>query len=249
MWILSRLERRERPPDVIPVDSASTPVRETQEQAQASEPIPVEITSLPLVALDNTCLYDGTQDLSACTGAVSGGPVREYQFLANGFDTYYVAAEPRSEFFDLSLVLLDSTRRCLIGQDENGPGFAEGTSIVDLDAGTYTLLVGGYSEDCGPYELTVSNRAPAIAQILKSRSLPGPNGTVVRWETFGEVDLAHFELYRQSGSERERIGVFRAHGSKAGFAFYSFMDRDPNPDSMYVIEAVARDGRREVVTV
>jgi len=250
LWVLSRLERRDTPHQLSPADSAAVPISEPHEQAQQiNAQIPVEISALPLVALDNTCLYDGAQDLSRCTGAISGGPVREYQIQANGSDTYYVAAEPRSEFYDLSLVLFDSARQCMLGRDEQGPGFAEGMVLEKIGAGHYSLLVGGYSEDCGPFELTVSDKTPAIAQIMKSITVPGRNGTVVRWETFGEVDLAHFELYRQNGSERERIAVLRAHGSKAGFAFYRFMDRQPRADSMYVIEAVARDGRREIVKV
>ena len=248
MWVLHRLEKREGPPTVIPADTTrSAPALPQEEAKQVAVPAPIEVSALPLVALDNTCYYDGERDFSRCTGAISGGPVREYVFQANGKDTYYIGAEPRSDYFDLSLVLFDNEQQCIIGQDDNGPGFREAAVIKQPAAGLYSLYVGGYAEDCGPFELILSTKAPNIAQVTKTGSTAGRNGTVVRWETFAEVDLAHFELFRQNGSNRERIATLRAHGSPAGFAVYRFTDRQPLPDSNYVIESVSKDGRRETV--
>ena len=247
LWVLNRLETKQTPPVAAPVDTTKSiaPVP-LEHAANLSVSVPEEISTLPLISLDNTCYYDSERDFSSCTGAISGGPMREYIFRANGRDTFFVSAEPRSDFFDLSLIVVDHNNHCVIGQDEHGPGFREFAQIAALARGTYTLYVGGYAQDCGPYELTISNQAPAIAQVTKLESLSGRNGTVVRWETFAEVALEHFDLFRQDGTQRERIATFRAHGSRAGFASYRFTDRHPRPDSNYVIEAVAKDGRREV---
>lgn len=250
MWALTRLQGHNGPIEAALPDSAWLAAPEAaQPAAEILSAPPAEISQLPLVALDNTCFYEGTRDLSRCTGTISGSPAREYVIHANGMDSYYVIVEPRSVFFDPSLVVLDSRQECVIGKDERGPGYGESTVLERPVRGDYSLIVGGYSDDCGPYELTVSTSAPEIARIIKPAAHIGRNGTVLRWETFAEVDLAHFELYRQSNNNRERIAVLRAHGSKAGFANYRFTDRAPQSDSNYVIEAVARDGRREAVVI
>ncbi len=250
MWALTRLQGQKRPVEAAPADSTRLAAPKAAQPAAETPPAPpVDISQLPLVALDNTCFYEGTRDLSRCTGTISDSPAREYMIHANGMDTYYVIVEPRSVFYDPSLVVLDSRQQCVIGEDERGPGYSESTVLERPACGDYSLIVGGYSDDCGPYELTISTSAPEIARVIKPAAFIGRNGTVLRWETFAEVDLAHFELYRQSGNSRERIAVLRAHGSKAGFANYRFIDRAPQGDSNYVIEAVARDGRREVVLI
>ena len=250
MWALTRLQGHDVPLAAVPDDSAHVVLPETAQPAAEMAPAPpVDVSQLPLAALDNTCFYSGTRDLSRCTGTVSGSPAREYVIHANGKDTYYVIVEPRSVFYDPSLVVLNGQQECIVGEDERGPGYSESTVLEHPASGDYSLIVGGYGDDCGPYELTVSTTAPEIARVIKPAAHVGRNGTVVRWETFAEVDLAHFEVYRQSGSIRERIAVLRAHGSKAGFANYRFTDRAPELDAEYVIEAVAKDGRREVVII
>ena len=250
MWALTRLDTRRVPVVAAPVDSARGVIPEPRPLPEDTTRVPpVDITQLPLVAMENTCYYPGGEDLSGCTGTISGGPVREYTLHTTGHNSYYISAEPRSLYFDLSLAIYDVSHACVVGKDDRGPGYSESALLENPAQGDYRLVVGGYGEDCGPYELSVSAKAPEIAQVMKPATLVGRNGTVVRWETFAEVDLAHFELYRQTKDQREQIAVLRAHGSKAGFANYRFTDRSPRTDSVYVIEAVAKDGRRQVVVI
>lgn len=249
IWALNRLESRKNIPAVVPVDTTRTEEAIPQEEASLAAPA-MDAETLPLVALDNTCYYSDAHDLSGCTGTLSGGPSREYRIVASdATQILYVGAVPRSEYFDLSLALLTADEQCLIGYDNSGPGLPERAVVSGLEPGEYLLVVSGYADNCGPYELTVFAEAPDIARVVDMAILNGKNGKVVRWETFAEIGVQHFVLYRTQGDRRERVAVLRAHGSPAGFANYRVMDRAPQPDSTYEIEAVARDGRKELVSI
>ncbi len=215
----------------------------------ASAPPTVDEKTLPFVALDNTCYYSSGEDLSKCTGSLSGAPAREYRLSATDKDVLEISLEPRSQDFDPSFALFTEDRHCIGGYDNQGPGQTETAELKDVEPGQYLLVVGGYGDDCGPYELTVRKEHDDIAQVVQTQKHEGPNGTVLRWSTFAEVDLSHFILYRIAGQDSERVAVLRAHGSPAGFAHYRVMDRTPQPDSTYEIEAVANDGRVEMVEV
>lgn len=138
---------------------------------------------------------------------------------------------------------------CVFARDEQTAGKTESAFIPDLDAGVYRLVIGGYSEDCGPYLLTVRDETPPVVRLAQTTTHHGRNGTVIRWRSFAEVDLTHYALYRVSGVNRRRVAVLRAHGSPAGFADYRFMDRELNEKCAYEIEAVSRDGRKEIVPI
>lgn len=210
---------------------------------------PVEIHKLPLAALDNTCFDGVPTDLSCHTGMLSGGPAREYLIRLTKRGALRISVEPRDDYYDLSFALFESDTKCVLALDEKAAGQTESAVIPDLSAGVYRLVVGGYSEDCGPYLLTVCDQAPPVAQLSQTNTHRGRNGTVIRWRSFAEVDIAHFLLYRVTGANRERIAVLRAHGSTAGFADYRFTDRRLEGNSAYEIEAVSRDGRSELVSI
>ncbi|MCX6601032.1 MAG: hypothetical protein NT025_05655 [bacterium] len=210
---------------------------------------PVEILSLPLAAMDNTCMDGVPTDLSCYTGMLSGGAAREYALRLKARCALRVAVEPRSEYFDVSFVLFAGGTRCVLARDENGAGQNESAVIPNLEAGVYRLIVGGYGEDCGPYLLSVRDQTPPVAQVSAAEAFRGRNGTVIHWRSFAEVDLAHFALYRMDELGRRRIAVLRAHGSPAAFADYRFTDRDLEGRATYSLEAVSLDGRIEVVPV
>jgi hypothetical protein len=248
IWALRHIQAQRATHRVSPADRPPAEEKaQVIEEASAAPAIVVE--TVPLVALDNTCFYSSMQDLSRCTGALSFAPAREYRIAAIRNQVLYFGAKPRSDIFDISVALLTADAKCIVGYDENGPGWPEAAVVTGLDSGEYVLVVGGYGEDCGPYELTVSMETPEMARVVETGVLNGRNGTVVRWGTFAEVDMAHYALYRWKAEERERVAVLRAHGSPAGFARYRVIDRRPQPDSTYEIEAVARDGRRELFEV
>jgi hypothetical protein len=248
IWGLRQLEARRTRPILRPARVGQTEVATPAQDQNSTEPL-VEVVSLPFVALDNTCYYSGGEDLSHCTGSLSGAPAREYRLSATKREALWVGVQPRSDYFDPSFALLTADQRCIAGYDNQGPGLPETAMLNDLEPGEYLLVVGGYGEDCGPYELTVRQETPEIARVVETRTIEGPNGTVVRWGTFAEVDLDYFILYRTVGEDRQQIAVLRAHGSPAGFARYRVMDRKPQPDSTYEIEAVASDGRIELIDV
>lgn len=210
---------------------------------------PVEIRSLPLAAMDNTCMDGVPTDLSCYTGMLSGGAAREYLLRLKARCALRVAVEPRSDYFDPSFVLFAGGTRCVLARDENGAGQNESAVIPNLEAGVYRLIVGAYGEDCGPYLLSVRDQTPPVAQVSAAGASRGRNGTVIRWRSFAEVDLAHFALYRTDELGRRRIAVLRAHGSPAAFADYRFTDRDLEDRASYTLEAVSLDGRIEVVPV
>jgi hypothetical protein len=179
---------------------------------------------------------------------LSGAPARQYVIQTTAGKPLQATVKPDNETFDISLALFRNGR-CVLGRDERGAGQSEQITIPVAAAGVYTLVVGGYWDHCGPYELTVRDNPPAVAEVQDARASSGPNGTVIRWQSFGEVALANFSIYRLADGRRERIAVLRAHGSPAGFGSYRYMDRDPRSDSRYEVEAVTRDGRSEIVSV
>ena len=248
IWGLRELDTRRPKPSFKSAITTQTDSATPAHDQNPTEPL-VEVVALPFVALDNTCYYSGGKDLSRCTGSLSGAPAREYRLLATEREAFFVGVQPRSDYFDLSFALLTMDQRCIAGYDNQGSGLPETAVLSDLEPGEYLLVVGGYGEDCGPYELTVSREIPDVARVVETGILQGRNGTVVRWGTFAEVDLNYFILYRTVGEERQKIAVLRAHGSPAGFARYRVMDRKPQPDSTYEIEAVASDGRIELFDV
>lgn len=210
---------------------------------------PVEIQNLPLAALDNTCFDGIPTDLSCYTGMLSGGEAREYLIHLEKKSALRIAVEPRTEHFDASFALFGKGKSYLLGRDEKPAGMKESGISDVLEPGVYRLFVGGYSEDCGPYVLTVRDQAPPVVRVSDLSADKGRNGTVIRWKSFAEVDLAHFSLYRVDPTGRQRIAVMRAHGSPAGFSDYRFIDRSLASDGSYEIEAVSRDGRTELLPI
>jgi hypothetical protein len=250
LWAINWIQARKESPVVAPIDTLHTgKTRPAASRASVTEPA-VKVETLPLVALDNTCYYSASRDLSGCTGTWSGGAAREYHFATTDAEhALYITAKPKSDEFDLSLVLMSPDNHCVMGRDDAGPGMAERAVVKDLKPGEYLLVIGGYADNCGPYELTVSTEAPQVAQITDTKVHSGPNGKVVRWDTFAERAVQHYVVYRTDGDSRVRVAVLRAHGSPAGFASYRVMDRLAPIDSTYEIEAVAPDGRTEWVSV
>jgi hypothetical protein len=210
---------------------------------------PVDIRSLPLAAMDNTCMDGVPTDLSCYTGMLSGGAAREYLLRLERRGTLRIAVEPRSEYFDLSFALFAGGKQCVLARDEKSAGQTESAVIPNLDTGVYRLIVGAYGQDCGPYVLSVRDQTPPVAQVSAAEAFRGRNGTVIHWRSFAEVELAHFILYRMDELGRRRIAVLRAHGSPAGFADYRFTDRDLEGRATYSLEAVSQDGRTEMVPV
>ena len=209
---------------------------------------PVEIQDLPLAAMDNTCIDGVPTDLSAYTGMLSGGAAREYVFRVKSRRSLHISLEPEDAYFDVSFALLAGGNHLLAARDEKPAGQSESATVSDLDAGLYRLWVGGYSQDCGTYLLTVRDPTPP-PQVSSAQAHYGRNGTVIRWRSFAEVDLARYDVFREDEMGRRRIAVVRAHGSPAGFADYRFTDRQLFPRASYSLEAVSLDGRVELVTV
>jgi hypothetical protein len=250
LWFLNLMTgHHARPSQAEPVSEDISPDLLASAPPLPDSLPPVEIHSLPLAALDNTCMDGVPTDLSCYTGMLSGGAAREYVLRLKTRAELRIAVEPRSEYFDASFVLFAGGTRCVLARDESGAGQRESAIIPNLDAGVYRLMVGGYGEDCGPYLLTVRDQTPPVAQVSAAEASRGRNGTVIHWRSFAEVDLTHFALYRMDDLGRRCIAVLRAHGSPAGFADYRFTDRDLEGRASYTLEAVSRDGRIELVSI
>lgn len=180
---------------------------------------------------------------------LSGGEVREYRVVLEQVMGLQIEVEPRDPDLDLSFAVFGPEGDCRFGSDQQPAGWTERASLGQLDPGEYRLMVGGYSDNCGPYLLTVRAADAPIVEVSEATVRRGPNGTAVRWTSFGEVDLAHFSLFRISPDSRARVATFRGHGSPAEFAEYRFLDREGESSIGYELEAVARDGRREVFSI
>jgi hypothetical protein len=243
LWALNQFKSRPR------VQQASPPEERSITEAPQTKPAaftvlpPVEIQSLPLVALDNTCEWSDTMDLSACTRALSGSAVRVYQIDVSANQPLFIRVEPLSDYFDAGVTVLSADRVCAAGADEHGAGLKESLVLKNLPAGSYRVIVSGYSDDCGPYELTIRAERPPIAEVRPPTTRTGPNGTVISWQTFAEVDLAHFVVFRIDGASRQQIGSLRSHGGPASLSTYRLVDRQPIPDASYELQVVAHDGR------
>jgi hypothetical protein len=250
LW-LDRSETGSRAPDELLAFSAGSPPHFAGANPSGGDSLPpLEVTDLPLVVFDNTCQSSQRADLSQCTGLLSGGEVREYRLSLNGpVRSLQIELEPRDPNLDLSFAVFDSQGRCRASGDEQPAGWTERTILARLEAGVYRLVVGGYADHCGPYLLTVRTPDAPVAQVAKSAVRRGPNGSAIRWTSFGEVDLAHFSLYRVASGDRCRIATFRGHGGAARFGEYRYLDRERNVDAAYEIEAVSRDGRKELFSV
>jgi hypothetical protein len=254
LWVLQRLNSHRIPPADLRTESQPSAPAPAPVPTQHPTPAPVDtlppvaISALPLVSMDNTCFSGSSADLSCYTGMLSGGPARSYAVHAESGKPLQITVQPEDEHYDVSLALFKDGR-CLTGRDDKGAGQSEQVVLPEAKSGLYTLVVGGYSDNCGPYTLTVRNDPPAVAEMQDATAHTGPNGTVIRWQSFGEVALSNFSVYRLSDGQRERIAVLRAHGTPAGFASYRYTDRSPRSECRYEVEAVTRDGRSEIVSV
>jgi hypothetical protein len=249
LWLLSQFHARRTEPPVARAEQETPAVKLSNPPALPDSLPPVEVQSLPVCALDNTCFDGVPTDISCYTGMLSGSPAREYRFRVRSGQCLTIELEPRDPDFDVSLALLRSNRECIVGKDAVGAGQTERATTGALVGGVYRLVVGGYHDDCGPYVLTVREGPPPMAQVNDTQMHVGRNGTVLRWTSFSEVDMTYYSLYRCTEGARERIAVLRAHGGAAGFADYRFTDRSPSPGATYELEAVARDGRSEVMAI
>ncbi|RPH96000.1 hypothetical protein EHM69_02675 [candidate division KSB1 bacterium] len=252
---LSILQRVNRPSSREYDLSLSEPASNYKTSTEFDNPtdptlsLPVEIQGFPLAAMDNTCFDGVPMDLSCYTGMLSGGRAREYTIRLHRPSSLRISLEPQDPYYDVSVVLLNSSRKCIVGLDKAGAGKNENVILDCIAPGTYRLLVGGYGEDCGPYLLSVFDQPLSIAHVSDLAKFEGRNGTVIRWKSFGEVDLAHYNLYRANQNGWSRIAVLRAHGTPADFADYRFTDRNARSGYAYRLEAVARDGRVETIPI
>ena len=247
LWALSRIKTSkptaEAPEEKKPI-AASAAVKPSSYEPVEVVP-PLEVNALPFFAQDNTCEQSDTMDLSACTKTLSGSAVRVYRVRVSANEPLFISVEPQSEYFDPGIAVVDADHHCMGGADDQGAGLVETLLLNHLAEGVYQVIVSGYHDDCGPYQLTLRKESPPIAQVERLWKHCGPNGTVISWQTFAEVDLSHFVLYRIEGDSRVQIGSVRKHGSSAGWSTYHMIDRDLDPNVHYVVEAVARDGRTE----
>ncbi|MDD5087597.1 MAG: hypothetical protein PHI18_02200 [bacterium] len=210
----------------------------------------MEIHDLPFVVFDNTCESSQCADLSGCTGMLSGSEVREYRIFLDGpADMLQIELEARDQFLDLSFAFYDGRGRCRAAGDEQPAGWTERATLTGLETGDYRLFVGGYNDHCGPYLLTVRVPEHRAVELTESAVRRGPNGSAIHWTSFGEVDVAHFSLFRVEQENRLRVATFRGHGGAARFGDYRYLDREAGPEAAYELEAVSRDGRREVFSL
>jgi hypothetical protein len=249
LWLLGRVHTRHVEPPIAHVQAQAPAVKLSNPSALPDSFPPVDVRSLPICAMDNTCFDGVPTDISCYTGMLSGGPAHEYRISVMRGQSLLIEAEPRNEDFDISFALVRGNRECVVGKDAAGPGKTERAVTGALETGVYRLVVGGYHDDCGPYLLTVREGVAPLAEVAETQTHTGRNGVVVRWTSFSEVDLTHYSLYRCTDAGRERIAVLRAHGGPASFADYRFTDRSPAARSTYQIEVVARDGRTELVPI
>ncbi|HEY3295043.1 MAG TPA: hypothetical protein VGL38_06375 [bacterium] len=257
MWVLHLLgERRSAQPSVTQAKSvakasfsqqpSSQEAEKPKETGQAGDAR--EVREYPFATMDNSCLDGEVADLSGCTRMLSGGKAMGYVLHVTEGQSLRISVEPMYADFDVSFAFFKEGN-CIVGRDAAGKGQSERANVSHLAAGDYQLWVGGYDGDCGPFLLTVTDQPPSLAQIQHATAFEGRNGTVLRWKSFGEVDLEQYQIYRVAGDSRQRIAVLRAHGSPAGFSDYRFMDRSRLPGVGYELEIVARDGRSERVEI
>ena len=222
----------------------------TEVQPTAVKAVLHEVTdpasyTLPLVAFENSCEDGQATDISRCTGKLSRSEGRSYRLELEHAQPVVIVVKPLDELFDPSFALLDEFGSCLLGMDEQGEATAERGELRELAAGRYELIVSGYGDQCGPYQLTVREPLPLLTKVTAPRVVRGANGVSVQWETFGEHEVTHFKVYRDTEAGRALVKTIRSHGSPAGAARYRWVDRTPKTGLHYELEAVAADGRRE----
>lgn len=234
-------------PQARPRSIQNTPPAPADSQLSVVLP-PVDIQELPFTALDNTCLYSQIMDISGCTGMLSEAAARVYRIKVAAGGNLHVTVEPENDYFDAGFALM-SDSGCVGGVDQSGPGWEESSVFSNLPDGQYRLIVSGYADNCGPYRLTVADQPESLATYRLATAQQGPNGIAVRWRTFAETNLKHFELFRLAQGERRLLATFRSHGSPAGWASYRYLDRDGHPDSRYELIAVSHSGRSEAIDI
>lgn len=250
MAFLQVLHPRQSAADFMPPAAEAVPAVQTPAPVELPRDTlpPVPVQRLPLAAFDNTCFDGAPRDLSAYTGWLSGGAAREYHLFIEAGTRLDIEAEPQFDWFDLSFVLLNAAGEAVAARDEEGPGQTERGAADITASGNYRLVIGCYGSECGTYRLAVRDELPPLAQIEQNQIHKGRNGAVIRWRSFGETGLSHFSVFRITGDDRRRVATLRAHGSPADFANYRYTDRSPQADR-YELEAVGRDGRREVISL
>jgi hypothetical protein len=212
--------------------------------AYVPEPDPARY-ELPLVAFENSCQDGQNIDISSCTGKLSRSEGRTYRLTLTHDSPVVIEVRPLDNLFDPAFALRDASGRCVIGADDQGEAEAERAELKRLPAGEYQLIVAGYGDQCGPYQLTVREPLPMFGSTDAPRVVRGPNGVSLQWDTFGECEVGQFKVYRQIDGERTLVATVRSHGSPARPARYRWVDRSPLPDTRYELEAVAVDGRTE----
>lgn len=238
VWLLEQAQQGRASTAVTPM-----PRPEARRKPHSLLPrLPIEVNTLPFAALDNTCLDGTPEDLSGCTGWLSGAEVCRYRIAVSEGAAIEATAQPRDAAFDVSMALYSAAGVCAAARDSLGAGGLETMVIRDLEPALYELRVGGYADHCGAYLLTVRQLGATPAQIASARVDPGRNGTVVRWTSFGESGVSYFLLYRTGDGGRQRIAALRARGTPGGFADYRFNDRGGREGATYEIELVTRNG-------
>ncbi|MBI5058565.1 hypothetical protein HZB60_02150 [candidate division KSB1 bacterium] len=203
--------------------------------------------SLPLVAFENSCEDGQKVDISECTGKLSRSEGRTYRLKLDQDAPVMIEVRPLDGLFDPSFALIDEYGHCLIGIDDAGEAASERGEIPKLAAGRYELIVSGYGDQCGPFQLTVREPLPLLTMAGNPQLRKGGNGASLHWETFGENDITHFKIYRLSAAGRSCVTTVRSHGSPAGTARYRWVDRKPAEIDAYELEAIAGDGRTQIV--
>ena len=112
------------------------------------------IGALPFQDGGNTCGYTDDYD-AVCPYTGSLSPDVVYELTTEG-GTYDFSLCDDGTTYDTKLYLLDANLTEWACNDDSCPGFISELLNVELAAGTYYVIVDGYSSGCGEYVLDVS---------------------------------------------------------------------------------------------
>ena len=178
----------------------------------------------------NLCLYCNDYDLSPCTGWSSNAAdmVFKVHFTEDNNDLN-VLVTPTTQW-DISLAVTIvcgdfGATSCLAGEDDNGAGTPESTTLTGLPAGDYFITVSGYTTNCGCFHINVSSNHQLPVELVSFAGIAGNREAKLSWTTASETNNSYFYVLRSNDSRNfVRVSGDITGTNSATGGTYSYFD-------------------------
>jgi hypothetical protein len=209
---------------------------------------PMTMSGICWEATFDLCDYCNDYDLSPCTGYSSDASDMVFIVTFNSGENdndLDIIVDPDG-CWDISLAVISECGNfgtgCLDGEDDNGAGWPESSTLSGLPDGTYFIVVSGYMSQCGVFDISVCSNHELPVELVSFEGIPGNRSARLVWRTASETDNSHFYLLRSVDSRNfERVsGDIPGTNSPQG-GTYGYTDQNLSNGSVYYYKLVDVD--------